>query len=301
MRYLFLLAIAPVLFLLSYIKKKDPNPEPKELLRKIFIFGCLTVIPVLIFEGFYDGLFIPEGTETESFTDVFFGVAFIEEFFKWIVIYAICFKSKHFDETYDAIVYSAYSSLAFACVENVLYVLMYGGVVGILRALTAVPGHLCHGIIMGYFVGKARHAKAQNKSAFFLLACSLFLATLTHCIYDYLLEIESILLWLPFFVTLIITCVVIVNQSAKNNLAISDNLTTPDQTPAPQPTITPVATTSQPAVTPEPAPTQSTTTSYDWGDITQQPQANAQSTTSYDWGTPTDQQSNPTNQTPSQI
>lgn len=280
MRYLFLLAIAPVLFLLSYIKKKDPNPEPKELLRKIFIFGCLTVIPVLICEGFYDGLFIPEGTETESFTDVFFGVAFIEEFFKWIVIYAICFKSNHFDETYDAIVYSAYSSLAFACVENVLYVLMYGGVVGILRALTAVPGHLCHSIIMGYFVGKARHAKAQNKSVFFLLVCSLFLATLTHCIYDYLLEIESILLWLPFFVTLVITCVVIVNQSAKNNLAISDNLTTPGQTPAPQSAM-PTTTTSQPAVTPEPAPTQSTTTSYDWG-------------------TPTDQQSNPTNQTPTQ-
>jgi hypothetical protein len=133
---------------------------------------------------------------------------------------------------------------------------------------------------------------------------SLFLPTLIHCIYDYLLgigEAESFLIWVGFFITLVIVCVAVVQHSAKNNLAISGNLTTPDQTPAPQPTITPVATTSQPAVTPEPAPTQSTTTSYDWGDITQQPQANAQSTTSYDWGTPTNQQSNPTNQTPSQI
>lgn len=284
MQYLFMLAIAPILLLLSYIKKKDPNPEPKDLLKKIFIFGCLAVIPVLICEKIYDDFFIT--TEVESFTDVFLGTALIEEFFKWIVIVAICFKSKHFDESYDAIVYSAYSSLAFACIENIGYVFLIGGIAtGILRAFTAVPGHLCDGIIMGYFIGKARLAKANNKSAFPSLFMSLFLPTLIHCIYDYLLgigEVEPFLIWIGFFITLVVVCVAIVQHSAKNNVAISDNLTTPDQTPAPQPTITPVATTSQPAVTPEPAPTQSTTTSYDWG-------------------TPTDQQSKPTNQTPSQI
>ena len=232
MEYLFLLAIAPVIFLLSYIKKKDPNPEPKDLLKKIFIFGCLTVIPVIILEVLYDHFFIPEGTETESFADVFLGVAFIEEFFKWLVVYILCFKSKHFDETYDAIVYSAYSSLAFACIENIGFVILGGGIVGILRALTAVPGHLCHGIIMGYFIGKARLNKSQNKSIFLPIFCSLFLSTLAHCIYDYLIEIKAILAWLIFFVTLVIFCIIVVKRTAKNNVAISDSGTTQGTQPA---------------------------------------------------------------------
>lgn len=232
MQYLFLLAIAPVIFLLSYIKKKDPNPEPKDLLKKIFIFGCLTVIPVLILEVLYDYFFVPEGTEVESFADVFLGVAFIEEFFKWLVVYILCFKSKHFDETYDAIVYSAYSSLAFACIENIGFVLLGGGIVGILRAFTAVPGHLCHGIIMGYFIGKARLNKSQNKSIFLPIFCSLFLSTLAHCIYDYLIEIKAILAWLIFFITLVVVCIIIVKRTAKNNVAISDSSTTQDTQPA---------------------------------------------------------------------
>lgn len=232
MEYLFLLAIAPVIFLLSYIKKKDPNPEPKDLLKKIFIFGCLTVIPVIILEVLYDHFFIPEGTEVESFADIFLGVAFIEEFFKWLVVYILCFKSKHFDETYDAIVYSAYSSLAFACIENIGFVILGGGIVGILRALTAVPGHLCHGIIMGYFIGKARLNKTQGKSIFLPIFCSLFLSTLTHCIYDYLIEIKAFLAWLIFFVALVIISIIVVKRTAKYNVAISDSGTAQDTQPA---------------------------------------------------------------------
>lgn len=225
MQYLFLLAVAPVIFLLAYIRNKDPNQEPKNLLKKIFIFGCLTVIPVLIFETLYDGLFIGE-KETESFSDIFFGVALIEEFFKWLVVYALCYKAKHFDETYDAIVYAGYSSLAFACIENIGYVFLEGGAfVAILRALTAVPGHLCDGIIMGYYIGKARHAKSQKRGTFGLLFCSLFVPTLAHCIYDYLLEIESVALWLLFFFVSVIICISIVKKAAKNNIAITDETT----------------------------------------------------------------------------
>lgn len=264
MQSLFLLAIVPIILLLSYIKKKDPNPEPKDLLKKIFIFGCLSVIPVLICEKIYDDFFIT--SEVESFTDVFLGTALVEEFFKWIVIIAICFKSKHFDESYDAIVYSAYSSLAFACVENIGYVFLIGGVAtGILRAFTAVPGHLCDGIIMGYFIGKARLAKANNKSAFPSLFMSLFLPTLIHCIYDYLLgigEVEPFLIWVGFFITLVIVCVAIVQHSAKNNVVIQDGITATapqsiptatTQVPRPIPVTTTQAT---PETTPQATPPQ---------------------------------------------
>lgn len=277
MQYLFLLAVAPVIFLLSYVKKKDPNPEPKNLLTKIFVFGCLTIIPAIILENVYSTLFIDE-KEVESFADIFFGVALIEEFVKWIVVYIICFKNKHFDETYDAIVYAAYSALAFACIENIFYVLLdedgAGIFVGIMRAFTAVPGHLFDGVIMGYYLAKARSAKAQNKSAFGLLLCSLLVPAFVHGIYDWLLEIEAVLIWLVFFIGIAIFCVSLIKSAAKKNVAISDTITASVAQPAPQPTFQ-----AQPVQQPTPQPT-----------IQPTPQI------SYDWGTPTEQPSNQTNQ-----
>lgn len=223
-RSLFLLGIAPIILLLNYIKKKDPHPEPKDLLKKVFIFGCIIAIPVVICEFLYSALFIPAGSDATSFSDVFFGVALIEEFFKWIVVYFLCFKSIHFDESYDAIVYSAYSSLAFACIENLGYIFLNGGLItGIVRAFTAVPGHLCNSIIMGYFIGQARAAKAKGKSAFLRLFCSLLLPSLVHCIYDYLLGIGEILLWIPYFIAVVVVCIFIVRHAAKNNTLFSDS------------------------------------------------------------------------------
>ncbi len=294
MHYLFVLAIAPVIFLLSYVKKKDPNPEPKNLLTKIFIFGCLTIIPAVILENVYSAFFIGE-KEVESFADIFFGVALIEEFVKWIVVYVICFKNKHFDETYDAIVYAAYSALAFACIENILYVLLdedgAGIFVGIMRAFTAVPGHLFDGVIMGYYFAKARSAKAQNRSAFGLLLCSLFVPAFVHGIYDWLLEIEAVLIWLVFFIGIAIFCISLIKSAAKKNVAISDGITTPVAQPATQP-VTPmqpvqqsVAQPVQQPVTPQPTP-----------QPTEQPATSPTPQISYDWGTSTEQPSSQTNQ-----
>ena len=126
---------------------------------------------------------------------------------------------------------------------------------------------------MGYFVGKARVAKSQGQSTFPLLFCSLFLPTLTHCIYDYLLEIEAILVWLVFFVGFAIYCFVLVKRAAKNNVAITDGITAqPAVTQAvpvapQQPQATPtieispnVPTCQQPQNTPAPQPTQPTVT-----------------------------------------
>lgn len=270
MEYLLILAIAPVILLLSYVKKKDPNPEPKELLRQIFILGCVSVIPAIALELAFSAIFVGEG-EARSFFDVFFGVALIEELVKWIVIYIICFKNKHFDESYDAIIYAAYSALAFACIENIGYVLFdedgAGLFVGILRAFTAVPGHLFDGVIMGYYFAKARSAKAQNKGTFGLLFCSLLMPSVVHAIYDYLLmrgEIGPFLIWVVFFIGLAIFCVSLIKKSAKNNVAISDAtvaIAQPAQQTIPQPTI-PQPTTQPQSVQPttQPQPTAQDTT-----------------------------------------
>jgi len=51
----------------------------------------------------------------------------------------------------------------FATVENVMYVFGHGYEVGILRMLTAVPGHAFDGVILGYFMGKAKFSARPEK------------------------------------------------------------------------------------------------------------------------------------------
>ena len=54
------------------------------------------------------------------------------------------------------IVYASFVALGFACFENILYVSDSGIVTGLIRAVTAVPGHVCDGILMGSYLALAK-------------------------------------------------------------------------------------------------------------------------------------------------
>jgi len=79
-------------------------------------------------------------------------------------------------------------SMGFAFVENIFYVLEGGITVALLRAFTAVPAHATFGIIMGYFIGKA---KFDNKPFKWNLI-GLSVAILFHGAYDFFLFINFI-------------------------------------------------------------------------------------------------------------
>lgn len=237
---LFKIAVVPVILLLYFVHKKDPHPESMKFLLKIFGFGCLTTIPVLICELGFDAL-LALPAEFGSFSilwNTFWGVAFVEEIFKWIVMFSFSYKDKKFDETYDGIVYGAFSSLGFACVENFLYVLFNSGITtGILRAITAVPGHFCYGVIMGYFMSKARSNKSKGRSGALCIMLSIFLPTLLHALYDFFITeptILTILAWIGLMLAMFIGCFVLILNASKNNETIG----------TPAPATTPIAPTT---------------------------------------------------------
>jgi RsiW-degrading membrane proteinase PrsW (M82 family) len=65
----------------------------------------------------------------------------------------------------DGVVYGAVASLGFATLENILYVTPNGFAVAAARAFTAVPGHALLGVIMGYYVGRAKfHSNEQQRA-----------------------------------------------------------------------------------------------------------------------------------------
>jgi len=182
---LLLFAIAPPLLIAYYVYRKDKyDKEPKKLLIKSFLFGCLSIIPAVILELLADGLSV-----FGLFISVLIGVALIEEGVKYFFLKKYLYTREEFNEPMDGIVYAVMISLGFATVENIGYVFGsesedgQGLFVAVMRMFTAIPLHAVCGIILGYFVGLAKFSENSKP----LLYKGLFLAILVHGLYDYFL------------------------------------------------------------------------------------------------------------------
>ncbi|MEH7546125.1 MULTISPECIES: glutamic-type intramembrane protease PrsW [Bacillaceae] len=190
--------IAPGLALLSYFYLKDEyEPEPVSFVFRTFLYGVLLVFPIM---------FIQHVLETEhllksDLLDAFFGSGILEEFFKWFILFYLIYQHVEFDEPFDGIVYGVSVSLGFATVENIFYLVANGIEHAMTRALLPVSSHALFGVIMGFYLGKAKFTKG-NKAKWILL--SLLLPILLHGSYDFILI--SLKNWLyiilPFMVFL---------------------------------------------------------------------------------------------------
>ena len=173
------LAVAPPLLIAYYVYQKDKyDKEPKSLIIKSFLFGCLGIIPAIFLELFAKGMF------SNLFLYVFIGIALVEEGVKYFFLKKYLFNKPDFNEPMDGIVYAVMISLGFATVENIAYVLNNEGQemnVALIRMFTAIPLHAVCGVILGYFVGLAKFSNNKN----ILLYKGLFLATLVHALYNY--------------------------------------------------------------------------------------------------------------------
>mgnify|MGYP000108791507 CR=1 FL=1 len=187
-----LLAIAPVMVILVFIYIKDKyEKEPFKFLFKNFLLGAtvsviLTFLISIIANQF---IFIDNLDELiQNFIEAFVLVALVEEFSKYLIVRFYAQRNAEFNELFDGIVYAVMVSMGFAALENVLYVFQHGFQTGIIRAFTAVPAHATFGILMGFFMGKA---KFSNNRILFNLT-GLLIATLFHGAYDFFLFIDSI-------------------------------------------------------------------------------------------------------------
>lgn len=185
------LALAPIFFLFAYIYLMDKyEREPLQYLIISFILGVFISFPV-VYLG--ERLQLITGTSTRSsplglFVYAFFVVAFTEEFMKFLVLRLYNYPHQEFDEPYDGIMYGGAISLGFAAIENVFYVFANKGSeieVGFSRMFTAVPAHAMFGVIMGYYVGKAKFLVKGNRTL--ELCKGLGMAVLLHGLYDYFL------------------------------------------------------------------------------------------------------------------
>jgi len=202
MDILLAIAVLPVYLICYYVYKKDTSKEPIKLLFKLLFLGVLSCFPAIFLEIFLGSFFPSEGNMNiiTLFLYYLIVIAFVEEICKFIFTYLGSYNHREFTNLYDMMVYSTFVSLGFALFENILYVcfnsLQEGVVVGILRALFAVPGHACFGLMMGYYLGLSKVAQHNNNQELLKknMALSLFVPMMMHTFYDFSLALGNIYL-----------------------------------------------------------------------------------------------------------
>jgi RsiW-degrading membrane proteinase PrsW (M82 family) len=205
MNVLFLMAIAlaPGAAIGLYIYLKDKHErEPIGLLVKSFFFGAVSTIITLVISWPISRLVPLDPTSlTQQAAHAFLLVALIEEFSKFIFVRWVLYPNKNFNEPFDGIVYSVTVSLGFAGLENILYVLDGGVETALLRMFTAVPAHASFGVLMGYFLGKAKFEHKKAQYALYALG----VATLFHGAYDYFWFIAYVPgIWIGAIISLLV-------------------------------------------------------------------------------------------------
>ncbi|MBQ9878861.1 MAG: PrsW family intramembrane metalloprotease [Clostridia bacterium] len=226
--FLIAAAVIPAVVLLVYVYKKDrTEKEPIGLLLLLLALGGLSTLAAagleVVASGVLDGFFVDSiyynadgeavfsggGKYLYYFIENFFCVALIEEACKWLILWFVTHKSRYFACLFDGMVYAVFVSLGFALVENIQYVVTYGFSVAVIRAFTAVPGHMFDGVFMGYFYSFWHSYKVTNtiESRFCqtysvplrgnrlpegrALALSFVLPVVMHGVYDFTASIEE--------------------------------------------------------------------------------------------------------------
>jgi RsiW-degrading membrane proteinase PrsW (M82 family) len=175
------LAIAPAVFVLWYVYRKDYyEPEPLRLVILVFLLGGLSVLPAAVIEYPF-----PSGIMTSSVV-----APFVEELIKFGVVFFFVYRLPEFNEPVDGMVYAAAAGLGFAAVENIFYVLEGGIAVGILRAFASVPGHMIFSCFWGYALGIAKFQKGSARGP--IIIAGLAGAIILHGIFNFSLEVYEV-------------------------------------------------------------------------------------------------------------
>ncbi|MBQ3432091.1 MAG: PrsW family intramembrane metalloprotease [Clostridia bacterium] len=243
MRIFLAVSCLPSILLMIYVYKKDRvEKEPGKLLFLLFVLGAVSCLPAALLENFFSGLYTSVFGNSGlhySLYENFLNVALFEELCKFLMLFILTHKNKNFNSLFDGIVYSVFVSLGFATLENMLYVYQYGVGTGLLRAVTAIPGHMFDGVLMGQFYGlwhlskdisltEKAYAKAgyidtlvePEKRYRYYLPLALIVPMLTHGLYDFLASYGSviaIIIFVLYLIGLYIYCFMKINKISKQD------------------------------------------------------------------------------------
>lgn len=200
--------ILPAFIWLCYFLRKDVHPESNRMILKIFFYGVLATLPAILIEkgieSFLTNTFL-KNFQLIQILYIFIGIAFVEEFLKYLVAKTNIVFNPELDEPIDVVLYLIIAALGFAALENVLYLLQCKAweeifVITSFRFIGAIFLHaLCSGTL-GYFLALSFYKPAKKIK---LLTTGFFLATFLHGVFNYSIikaEKNIIFIIIPIFV-----------------------------------------------------------------------------------------------------
>ncbi|GGF09224.1 protease PrsW [Halobacillus andaensis] len=212
-------AVAPAVALMTFIYlSKRIELEPLPLIIKMFILGAILVFPLMFIQYAFES----EGIFQSPIMRSFILAGLLEEFFKWFFFLFVAYRHADFDHHYDGIIYGVAISLGFATLENIIYLFANGIEIALLRAVFPVSSHALFGLLMGFYMGKAKFSLRYTRLS---ISLALIIPVLLHSLYDYFI-VSSIWLYLiiPFMIFLWLIGVRKINLANKHH----DNLLSPD-------------------------------------------------------------------------
>ncbi|MEP7322875.1 MAG: PrsW family glutamic-type intramembrane protease [Saprospiraceae bacterium] len=170
------------------------EPEPVKLVLFSFLLGLVSF-------GLNAGIGI--GINTLEGPLMSLGIkAFIEELCKFIIVLAVLYRNKNFNEPLDGIVYTVMVAMGFATAKNLMTVYSGATNMDILMLFTTILAHASFAALMGYLLGKAKFMKRHE--TWYIIA-ALALATLFHFIYDFFQFLSAVSgIWIGSIVALLI-------------------------------------------------------------------------------------------------
>ncbi len=205
MVYLFyiLFGVLPSLVWLLFYLRKDVHPEPKRMILRVFFWGMLAALPAILIElGISDFLNKFAPSLIIKIVYWFLGVAFVEEFLKYLVVREKVLKNPEFDEPVDAMIYMIIAALGFAALENILIFLSPDVfflslnetlILVIFRFISATFLHALCSAIVGYFLALSFFYPVRNnisngvekKGGLKSITMGLGISTFLHGLYNF--------------------------------------------------------------------------------------------------------------------
>jgi RsiW-degrading membrane proteinase PrsW (M82 family) len=179
-------SLVPALLLLAVVYFSDRRREPLPLVLLVFALGGLGKGVTYYAElraSAWTGLDTTSHLAgTGSLLFLFGFAAPLREASKVAAMWP-AFRSKHFDEPVDGLVYASAAALGFACIENAITLRGHPiGWIWVARTAVALPAHVFFACMWGYALGRVKTIKRPGP----LFPVSWVVATAAHGLYAHL-------------------------------------------------------------------------------------------------------------------
>jgi len=186
------LGLAPgLIWLFFFLREDDRHPEPPKMIGLTFLFGAFSAMVALVFQAALNStlqnkIIITLPRIIEENISAFIVFAIIEEVVKFLLVFLVVRKSKHFNEPIDGMIYMITGALGFATVENMFLVFSSadGDVMSmiLLRFVGATLLHALSSGIIGHYWARGIIFKMEGR---FLLA-GVVMASVFHILFNLL-------------------------------------------------------------------------------------------------------------------